>query len=189
MLLLVTYGDRDVNKAIFVFVGCLLLSACDKKPEAPFGFEWGQSLQSIKSMHLPGYFEIPIGDGITQVLLKDAPKKKPLLNEYFVYTANGLGVIAAEGRSDIVDLSTLSGPKEITEKYNVVLEQIANDFDDTSSARNRRMNDARFNANSHDDYQVLFKKGGVIATLKIQRQGNKKSHAWVSLTYSISKPQ
>lgn len=55
MLLLVTYGDRDVKKTIFVFVGCLLLSACDKKPEAPFGFEWGQTIEDVKDKKLTSF--------------------------------------------------------------------------------------------------------------------------------------
>ncbi|CNE63478.1 Uncharacterised protein [Yersinia rohdei] len=38
--------------AIISIVMCLFIAGCDQKPEAPFGFKWGQSLSEVEKLEL-----------------------------------------------------------------------------------------------------------------------------------------
>lgn len=59
--------------AIGVLTCSIALVGCDNKPNAPFGFKWGQTVDDIKKENLPG-FEVHGDSGLVQfVTVKNAP--------------------------------------------------------------------------------------------------------------------
>lgn len=43
-----------MKKFFYIFIACVFISGCDSKPDAPFGFEWGQSVQDVSKLNIDG---------------------------------------------------------------------------------------------------------------------------------------
>lgn len=178
----------DVKKVILLLLGCLALVACDKKPEAPFGFKWGQTAHSIKSMNLNGFYQISLDGGDSQILVKQSPIKSPPISEYFLFVSGPKGLILAEGRTPVVDISQSSGRDKLSKDYNAVLGELHGAFPKVNGLDSFAVSSNSLSFEKIESTVIAsvseFKNNDEKATIKIQREKKNPNNAWVSLTYS-----
>ncbi|WP_145574174.1 hypothetical protein [Yersinia alsatica] len=61
--------------AILIIACSIVLAGCDQKPQAPFGFKWGQSVEDVKKLSLPD-FKVDGEANTVQIVSTDgAPSK------------------------------------------------------------------------------------------------------------------
>ncbi|OVZ98990.1 hypothetical protein CBW53_03015 [Yersinia frederiksenii] len=62
-----------MKRIFLILMACVFLSACDNKPDAPFGFKWGQSIEDVKKLDLPGFEVDEYGSGLSIASAQSAP--------------------------------------------------------------------------------------------------------------------
>lgn len=76
---------------VFILVGILFLAGCDNKPDAPFGFKWGQTIQQTVDQKLAGT-KVDDSGFIGFISADTAPAPASFNGRYFLGFIGGLGL-------------------------------------------------------------------------------------------------
>ena len=88
-----TDGDRDMVSRFYMFIlaAIFLLTGCDNKPDAPFGFKWGQTIQQTIDQKLAGT-KVNNTGFVGFISADTAPKPASFEGRYFLGFMGGLGL-------------------------------------------------------------------------------------------------
>lgn len=113
-----------MKKLIFIITCVIGLYGCDNKPEAPFGFKWGQSVEDVKKLSLPN-FKVEGDPNLVQFVHVDGSPNKELDAERFflVFEPNdGLTTITMQSKSVDKDGYYFKEGRELYQKLSLTLE-------------------------------------------------------------------
>lgn len=84
-----------MKNTILVALLVVLVSGCDSKPKAPFGFEWGQTVDETISQNLKGAKVSDKDSFLAFVSAESAPEPVQYEGKYFLSFTKGLGLTSA----------------------------------------------------------------------------------------------
>ena len=111
-------------KYVWILGVSLLLLGCDSKPQAPFGFEWGQSLEKTKSQNLKGLEVKGDYDYVTFVYANSAPEESQFKGRYFLILRPDFGLTSISFSKGVDPTSMLFDEgKKVYDSISAKLEQ------------------------------------------------------------------
>ncbi len=70
----------------------MLLAGCDNKPDAPFGFKWGQTVEDIKKESLPGFKVSGNTDSTQFIVVKQSPEVEVDADYFLLFLSPSQGL-------------------------------------------------------------------------------------------------
>lgn len=178
-----------MKKVLIVVIAILALVSCKEKSEfstdAPFGFEWGESYNDIKSKNLKDFEYVGNDDGIVIAKTHEAPKEVTIVQTYYLYfeTSVGLGLINARTRE--ISLSEDKSHDSIVNAYKAVMEHVENSLNEPTRSKSQYDELISDCINKNDcsplDAEYKTKDATIKISLVVSKTGNRS--AWVSLNY------
>ncbi|WGL99178.1 hypothetical protein QE177_04665 [Arsenophonus sp. aPb] len=152
-----------MKRVMLAALAVIVLSGCDNRPDAPFGFKWGQSVEEIKKLNLK---DIDCSEGKDKYkgqafcTAKTSPDDKSEYNEYFLEFTENKGLFNIV-RMRLYDKSALVNVKKIFEKLN---NQIKNEYGKPIKINDRTDENVYFSCladDSCEELKTVYKKGDI----------------------------
>lgn len=89
--------------AILIIACSIVLAGCDQKPQAPFGFKWGQSAEDVKKLGLPDFKLDGDPGGLQFAYTKRAPSEVYDADRFSLVFMPHLGLTNVRMSSKLVD--------------------------------------------------------------------------------------
>ncbi|WP_145562697.1 hypothetical protein [Yersinia aldovae] len=177
--------------AILIIACSIVLAGCDQKPQAPFGFKWGQSVEDVKNLNLPN-FKLDGEANTVQIVSTDGSPSKAYDAERFILVfIPPLGLTNVKMYSKLVDENSFyfNNGRNLYSKLSSMLEEKYGPPKKVTEKADRD-GDSFYNCLQEESCGVWkreYEKDNVKVTLRVDPVGGQPMRnmgkAWITLEY------